>query len=248
VNEFIHPSFVSPEAHYSDLETAHPHEILRWAAETIDRLTVATSFQASGLVILHLLRDIRPDIPVLFLETGFHFKETLQFKERIVESFDLKVVELRGTHGDVDRQSELHGPKLFERDPALCCHINKVEPLQAALEEYDAWISGIRRDQSPMRSETPIVEAQLLPSGNEVMKIHPLAHWSREDVASYIKEHEIPTHPLFELGYRSIGCWPCTRAVEDGENERDGRWEGLSKTECGIHTFGKARRTTEAEL
>ena len=244
-----HPTFATPDVHYAELETADPKVVLTWAASTIDRLALATSFQASGLVILHLLREIRPDVPVLFLETGFHFDETLRFKEQIVEMFDLKLVELRGSHGSRAGQDEEYGPRLFERDPEQCCHINKVAPLQEALEEYDAWISGIRRDQSPIRAATPIVEAQMLPSGNEVLKIHPLAHWTRSDVDGYIQEHDIPTHPLFEQGYRSIGCWPCTRAVIPTENERDGRWDGLTKTECGIHTFGRGReRQSEAEL
>lgn len=244
-----HPAFVAPEAHYATLEGAHPRDVLQWAATTIDRLSVATSFQSSGLVILHLLQDIRPDLPVLFLDTGFHFKETLEFKERIVNMFDVKVVELHGAHASAAGQETEYGPRLYERDPELCCHINKVAPLQEALEEYDAWISGIRRDQSPIRSATPIIEAQLLPSGNEVLKIHPLARWTSDDVAAYIREHDIPTHPLFELGYRSIGCQPCTRAVSASENERDGRWDGLTKTECGIHTFGSGReRRSEAEL
>lgn len=247
MTHFGHPAFVSPERHYAGLDLADPKEVLRWAATTIDRLSVATSFQASGLVILHILRHIRPDVPVLFLDTGFHFEETIRFKERIVELFDLKLVELRGAHTSVEGQEAEYGPRLYERDPSLCCHINKVAPLQEALEEYDAWISGIRRDQSPMRADTPIVEAQLLPSGNEVLKIHPLAGWSRAQVDRYIEEEGIPTHPLFELGYRSIGCWPCTRAVSVTDGERDGRWDGMAKTECGIHTFGRGRRT-EAEL
>ena len=188
-------------------------------------------------------------MPVLFLDTGFHFEETLRFKDQIVEKFEVKLVELRGAHGSVENQDAEYGARLYERDPEQCCHINKVEPLQEALEEYDAWISGIRRDQSPIRSATPIVEAQLLPSGNEVLKIHPLARWSRDDVASYIQRHDIPTHPLFEIGYRSIGCWPCTRAVGATEEDRGGRWDGLTKTECGIHSFGKGRdQRTEAEL
>lgn len=241
--------FVSPDIHYLDLEIAHPHSILTWASQTIDRLAVATSFQSSGLVILHLLRDLRPDLPVLFLDTGFHFQETLDFRASIVEMWNLKLVELRGEHGSADRQAEIHGPELYRRDPEKCCHINKVEPLQRALEEYDGWISGLRRDQSPLRAATPIVEAQLLRSGNEILKIHPLAGWTKKDVAAYVAEHDIPVHPLLEKGFASIGCWPCTRALRPGESDRDGRWDGLGKSECGIHTFGKDHgpKETEAE-
>jgi phosphoadenosine phosphosulfate reductase len=241
--------FVSPDIRSEDFESGDPRAVLEWAAEEIDRLAVATSFQSSGLVILHLLRDIRPDLPVLFLDTGFHFPETIAFKERVQEMWGLKVVELRGEHGSRTEQERRHGPELYRTDPDKCCFINKVQPLQNALEEYDGWISGIRRDQSPLRSSTPIVEAQLLPSGNETLKIHPLAAWSRSDVDSYIAEHDIPTHPLLERGFGSIGCWPCTRAVNSGEDERAGRWDGFAKTECGIHSFGTASsaRRNEAE-
>lgn len=241
--------FVSPGGDMSALDHAHPKDILEWAVESNDRLAIATSFQSSGLVLLHLLRDITPDIPVLFLDTGFHFKETIAFRKKIESMWDLKVVDLRGEHGDADGQAKIYGPTLYRRDPGQCCFINKVKPLQDALEEYDAWISGIRRDQSPMRATTPIVEAQLLASGNEVMKIHPLAGWDKTQVESYVVEHNIPTHPLLEKGFRSIGCEPCTRAVTDDEDERAGRWDGFNKTECGIHLFGKpnAANRTEAE-
>ncbi len=243
----IEPRFASPDLHYAQLETAHPSEILRWSASTIDRLAVATSFQSSGLVILHMMKPMLPDVPVLFLETGFHFPETLGFRDRVVEDWDLKLVELTGEHASPERQAEIYGPELYKRDPHKCCAINKMEPLQRALEEYDGWISGLRRDQSPLRADTPIVEAQMLPSGNEVLKVHPLAHWSAADVASYIAEHAIPTHPLLERGYRSIGCWPCTRPVTEDEPERAGRWEGFAKTECGIHSFGRASGPQQSE-
>lgn len=240
-------AFVAPEEHYLDLDRAEPNDILAWSAATIDRLAIATSFQSSGLVLLHMLREIRSDLPVLFLDTGFHFDETHDFKERITKLWDLNLVELRGEHGSVERQAELHGPELYKTDPDKCCHINKVLPLQRALADYDGWISGLRRDQSPMRAETPIIEAQLLPSGDEILKIHPLARWARADVAAYAAQHEIPTHPLFEMGFASIGCWPCTRAIGQDEDERAGRWDGTGKTECGIHTFGRPHGPVQTE-
>lgn len=245
----VERDFVSPEEHYGDLASGDPLAILGWAVSTIDRLAVATSFQSSGLVILHMMRTIKPRVPVLFLDTGFHFDETLQFKDRIAEMWDLNVVVLRGEHGSARRQAEIYGPALYQRDPDKCCFINKVEPLQRALADYDGWISGLRRDQSPLRAATPIVEAQMLPSGDEVMKIHPLAHWTRDDVGAYVAEHGIPTHPLLERGFRSIGCQPCTRAISDDEEERAGRWDGRAKTECGIHSFGTENgpRQSEAE-
>lgn len=243
----IEPRVASPDPSYADLEGAHPREVIGWAASSIDRLAVATSFQSSGLVILHMLAAVRADVPVLFLDTGFHFPETLDFRTRMVEEWDLKLVELRGAHGSAERQSEIHGPRLYERDPDLCCHINKVAPLQEALGEYDGWISGLRRDQSPLRSSTPVIEAQMLPSGDEILKVHPLASWTAGDVAAYVKAHGIPTHPLFERGFASIGCFPCTRAINAEEKERAGRWDGTGKTECGIHTFGRAGGPVETE-
>jgi phosphoadenosine phosphosulfate reductase len=239
--------FASPAVDYERLDHAHPAAILGWAAETVSNLAIATSFQSSGLVLLHLLRDIRPELPVLFLDTGFHFPETLAFAAETTERWHLNLITLRGEHGSPERQAEIYGSKLFERDPDRCCAINKVQPLQNALENYDGWISGIRRDQSPLRAATPTVEAQMLPSGKEILKIHPLANWSKEDVASYVEANGIPTHPLLEQGFASIGCAPCTRAVRSGEAERDGRWNGLDKTECGIHSFGKVHGPMETE-
>ena len=246
----FHPDFVAPALDYENLDHAEPREILAWTAASIESLAVASSFQSGGLVILHMLNSIRPGLPVLFLDTGFHFRETHEYKARITELLGLNLVELRGDHGSVEGQTARYGPELYRRDPDKCCHINKVEPLQRALEDYDGWISGIRRDQSPLRAGTPIIEAQMLPSGNETLKIHPLANWTRDQVAAYLEQHDIPTHPLLEQGFASIGCFPCTRRIVPGEDERAGRWEGLGKTECGIHTFGKPHGPvrTEAEL
>ncbi|MGH2693852.1 MAG: phosphoadenylyl-sulfate reductase [Actinomycetota bacterium] len=242
-------TFASPDISYSDLASKEPRGVLEWAAGTIEDLAVATSFQSSGLAILHMLTDVRRDVPVLFLDTGFHFPETLEFRDRIVEMWDLNLVVLTGEHATPRRQAEIHGPELYRREPDRCCFINKVEPLQRALEGFDGWISGLRRDQSPLRADTPLVEAQLLPSGKEVLKIHPLAPWTKLDVDEYLEHHSIPTHPLIDQGFASIGCWPCTRAVRAGEDERAGRWDGFGKAECGIHSFGVARgpKETEAE-
>lgn len=243
----VSEEFASPDVHFDELATAPPQEILRWAFGTIGNVAVATSFQSSGLVILHMTRALGLRPPVLFLDTGFHFPETIGFRQLVAMEWDLDVVDVRGEHGSSEGQAAIHGPELYRRDPEKCCFINKVEPLQRELERYDGWISGIRRDQSPMRSETPTMEAQMLQSGKEVLKIHPLAHWSREDVAAYVTEHSIPTHPLLEQGYRSIGCAPCTRAVLPGEDERAGRWSNLTKTECGIHLFGKKNEPAQSE-
>jgi phosphoadenosine phosphosulfate reductase len=242
----------SPHEIPGDPETSrhgpwHVREVLEWACFCIDRLAVATSFQSSGLVILHVMQQIRTDVPVLFLNTGFHFPETLSFAREITDLWSLNLIELRGPHGSPEGQTQVYGPDLFRRDPNQCCLINKIQPLQEELEHYDGWISGLRRDQSPSRSRTSIVETQSLPSGRELLKIHPLAHWTEVEVLSYIHEHGIPTHPLLESGYASIGCWPCTRAVRPGEDPRAGRWDGSSKTECGIHSFGRPDGPREIE-
>jgi phosphoadenosine phosphosulfate reductase len=230
-----HPTGGPADAGPPDL--AEPYEVLQWACSTLDRLAVASSFQGSGLVILHMTRAIRPEVPVLFLNTGFHFPETLEFRDRIAGMWNLNLVELRGEHETPEGQSRRYGDGLYRMNPDHCCRINKVEPLQKALESYDGWISGVRRDQSPERAAARMVQTQLLPSGKAVAKIHPLAHWTQRDVDSYLSEHGIPTHPLLEQGYTSIGCAPCTKPVQHGHG-REGRWADSSKSECGIHTFG----------
>ena len=237
---------VAPIVDLDALENAHPHHILSWAAKSVERLAIASSFQSSGLVMLHMLQSIRADLPVLFLNTGFHFDETIAFKNRIVEMWDLNIIDLRGKHGSVPQQNLAYGPELYRRNPDQCCFINKVEPLQRALEEFDGWISGLRRDQSKIRSRTPIAEDQELMSGRDVIKIHPLANWTKADVHRYLAKHDIPTNPLLEQGYASIGCAPCTSATGARElDERAGRWQGLDKTECGIHEIGSSGRSRQ---
>jgi phosphoadenosine phosphosulfate reductase len=220
------------------LEDHHPSEILQAAVSAVPALAVATSFQVSGMVILHMIRPISPEVPVLFLDTGFHFPETLAFKDKVARKWSLNVVELRGRHGSRAAQDRLQGPELYRRDPELCCRINKVEPLQHALDGFDAWVTGIRRDQSPARARARVAEIQTLDSGRRVVKVNPLAHWTRADVDAYVAEHRIPVHPLLSDGFPSIGCAPCTSRVAAGQPERAGRWDGITKTECGIHTFG----------
>ena len=176
-------------------------------------------------------------------------RDAASSKTRSTKMWDLKLVDLRGEHGSARPPGrDLRTRALRARPGQVLLHQQGRAPAERArgLRRLDL---GLRRDQSPLRAETPIVEAQMLPSGNEVMKIHPLAHWTREDVGTYIAEHSIPTHPLLEQGFRSIGCWPCTRAISDGEDERAGRWDGQAKTECGIHSFGKEHgpRQSEAE-
>ncbi|MBA3431692.1 MAG: phosphoadenylyl-sulfate reductase, partial [Actinobacteria bacterium] len=232
----------SEDALTAELEKASPREVLEWVAAKVDELAITTSFQSSGLVLLHLLQSVKPGIPVLFLDTGFHFPETLEFRDRVVDTWGLNLVVLRGEHRSPEHQEEIYGPALYRRRPDQCCTINKVEPLQKALDGFDAWISGLRRDQSRLRSGIPVAETQTLPSGHQILKLHPLAGWTKSDVQAYTDAHHIPSHPLVDKGFASIGCWPCTRPVEQGEEERAGRWDGDDKSECGIHTFGNETR------
>ena len=217
-------------------ESSPPNEIIRWALEEsgLDRMAVATAFQAEGTAIIHMAVNVRPEVPVLFLETGFHFAETLAFKERLTEQLGLNVIDLTGDE-TVESQAQRYGERLYERDPKLCCELNKVIPLNRAFEHLDGWITGMRRDSAWTRKNTPILSFTELDSGKRLLKVNPIANWTRREAWAYLKRNGIPHNPLYDLGYSSIGCAPCTRLVFPGEDERAGRWSGLLKTECGIH-------------
>jgi phosphoadenosine phosphosulfate reductase len=217
-------------------EGAHPRDVVSWTLEDsgLDRVAIASAFQAEGTAIMHMAVQIRPDIPILFLETGYQFAETLAFKERLADRLGLNVVDLVGDY-TVERQAETFGARLFERDPERCCDLNKVQPMFEALRGLDAWITAFRRDSSPTRGDAPFVQQYELEAGRWIVKVNPMAAWTRQQVWAYLKEHDLPHNPLYDLGYASIGCAPCTRIRLQGEPERAGRWAGLSKWECGIH-------------
>lgn len=229
-------------------EDAQPQDVLRWALEEsgLERIAIASAFQAEGTVVIHLATRIRPDVPILFLETGFQFAETLAFKQRLTELLDLNVVDLVGEY-TTDRQAAEFGERLYERDPERCCDLNKVRPMFEALRTLDAWITSVRRDSSPTRSDTPIVERYELEPGREIVKVNPMANWSRPQVWRYLKTHDLPHNPLYDLGYSSIGCAPCTRLRFAGEPERAGRWAGIARWECGIHVSETARQGATPE-
>jgi phosphoadenosine phosphosulfate reductase len=224
-------------------ERAHPAEIVRWALEEsgLDRIAIASAFQAEGTVVMHLATMIRPDIPILFLETGFQFAETLAFKEQMAERLGLNVVDLVGER-TVEQQEASEGARLYERDPQRCCEMNKVRPMFEALRGLDAWMTAFRRDSSPTRAEAPFVEQYELEPGRMIVKINPMAAWSRAKTWAYLRANDLPHNPLYDLGYASIGCAPCTRMRMPGEPERAGRWAGKARWECGIHTAGSTRR------
>jgi phosphoadenosine phosphosulfate reductase len=227
-------------------EQAEPREIIRWALEEsgLQRVAIASAFQAEGTCVIHMAIEVRPDVPILFLETGFHFAETLAFKERLTELLDLNVVDLTGDH-TVDSQAAKYGPRLYERDPHLCCELNKVIPWRRALRGLDGWITSMRRDSSWTRRGSQIVSQQEVDDTGVVVKINPIANWTRRDAWAYLREHDLPRNPLYDLGYESIGCAPCTRMVFPGEDERAGRWSGQNKVECGIHV-PESRRQDDA--
>jgi phosphoadenosine phosphosulfate reductase len=224
-------------------ELARPQDILGWLLEDsgLERVAVASSFQAEGTCVMDMAVAIRPDVPVLFLETGFHFAETLALKEQLTERLGLNVIDLVGDH-TVESQAEAFGERLYEVDPAACCNLNKVVPFTRALHEYDAWVTALRRDSSPTRAQTPILEQYQLEPGAWMVKVNPLATWSRRDAWAYLAERNLPHNPLYDLGYAQVGCAPCTRMVLPGEHERDGRWDGSQKVECGIHVREAARQ------
>lgn len=198
-------------------------------AEFPGRLALVSSFGTSSVVLLHMVASLDPALPVLFLDTGKLFGETLRYRDRLVAKFGLKDVRSLGPDAALIKRHDADGT-LWARDPDLCCRLRKVEPLERALEGFSAWITGRRREQGGLRSDLPPIEEA---AGR--LKINPLAAWSEADVAAYRSRHGLPTHPLEEDGYRSIGCMPCTDRVAPGEDARAGRWRNRDKSECGIH-------------
>jgi phosphoadenosine phosphosulfate reductase len=230
-----------PSALVEELNTRfqieHPEAIVRWVVRDsgLDRIAVASAFQIDGVCVIHMATRVRPDIPVLFLDTGFHFRETLEFKRELTERLGLNAIDLRGEHTP-DSQARAFGEGLYERDPDRCCELNKVNPFTRALHDLDLWMTGLRRDSAPSRADTPIVEQYELEPGKTLVKVNPVATWTRRDAWRYLKEHDLPHHPLYDLGYAQIGCAPCTRPRFAGEDERQSRWDGSQKVECGIHS------------
>jgi phosphoadenosine phosphosulfate reductase len=213
-----------------ELESAPAQEIVRWAAETFGtRFAVASSMQDA--VLVHLVSQVAPGVDVLFLDTGYHFAETLGTRDAVAATYDVNLITLTPRQS-VAEQDASYEPKLHDRDPDLCCEFRKVAPLNRALARYDAWATGLRRVEAPTRTDTPVVSYDVKRCK---VKIAPIATWTDADVERYIAEHDILVNPLRSAGYLSIGCAPCTRAVTAGEGQRAGRWVRSGKTECGIH-------------
>jgi phosphoadenosine phosphosulfate reductase len=215
----------------AEIEVMPAEDVLRWASdEWGERLCLTCSWQKQSSVLVHMASELELDVAVIELDTHLFFKESYETRERLVERYDLKLIVPEII--TVAEQHALEGPNLWEREQDRCCHIRKVEPLIRALEPYDAWVSGIRREQSPSRAGARKVERS---ERYGVWKVQPLADWSEKDVWQYIIGNDIPYNPLHDAGYRSIGCMPCTRPTRPDEEERAGRWAGSDKLECGIH-------------
>ena len=223
---------ILPSLTETEVEALSAEGVLRWADESFgDRLCLSCSWQKQSSVLVHMASELGLGVDVIELDTHLFFKETYETRERLVRRYGLTLI--RPEIVTIAEQHRDEGPNLWEREPDRCCHIRKVEPLLRALEPYDAWVSGIRRDQSPSRAGIRKVEHS---DRYGVWKIQPLADWSEDDVWSYIKDNDIPYNPRHDAGYRSIGCIPGTRPTRPDEEERAGRWAGSDKLECGIHT------------
>jgi phosphoadenosine phosphosulfate reductase len=216
------------------MEDSSPQEVLRWAVdEFFPDLTLACSFGGpSGMVLVDMIAKIEPRVEVFYTDTEFLFPETYETRDRVVERYGVKVVDYKSELSPAD-QAARYGDDLWLRDPDLCCALRKVEPNRRALEGKRAWVSGLRRDQAVTRRDTPVVQWD---EKFGLVKVNPLAKWTEADVWSYIVRNDVPYNPLHDQSYPSVSCTYCTKPVAPGDDPRSGRWQGLDKTECGIHT------------
>ena len=214
------------------LRDAHPAEVLRAAlTEYAGHIAVVSSFGAESAVLLHLAAQVDPSVPVLFLDTGMLFGQTLDYRRNLAKQLGLTDVrDLRPQFQDLAATDP--NANLYKTDTDACCHIRKVLPLDRALADFDAWITGRKRFHGGDRLRLQVVE-----TAEGKLKFNPLANWSKAELDAYAAEHDLPAHPLVQFGYPSVGCWPCTSPVEEGQDVRAGRWAGQDKTECGIHVI-----------
>jgi phosphoadenosine phosphosulfate reductase len=218
------------------LSTASPQDILRWAVERFHpRLMMATAFGAEGCCIIHMLAEINPTVRVINIDTGYQFPETLELRERILYRYGIEVEYVRPDLTVAEYEQE-HGGPLYNLYPDQCCHDRKILPLQRAVKEIDplAWISAIRKDQTADRGQADVVQWD---KKFNLVKVNPLLNWTKKDVWAFVVKNDVPYNPLHDQNYPSIGCWPCTRAVQAGEDDRAGRWAGKVKKECGLHVI-----------
>jgi len=214
---------------------ARCEDILNWVIENIyPDAAMTSSFQASGVVLIDMIREIKPDFPIYFVDTGYHFPETHEFRERLIQEWKLNVMTVR-THLKGKKSQKENGEPIYKKDPDLCCRLNKVEPLNRLKRDLkiSAWLSAVRRDQNLNRAFFNM----FMYDKKGYIRIHPMIHWSRHKVWQYIHAKKLPFHPLYDQGYTSIGCFPheCTTKSSSESRPRRGRWPGLNKTECGLH-------------
>jgi phosphoadenosine phosphosulfate reductase len=215
-----------------ELEDKRAEDVLRVAVDLFHpRLVLTCSWQKQSSVLVHMIAEIQPDVRVVEFDTGLLFPETYRTREKLIERYPVRFERLE-PELTVDQQAEAYGPKLWEREPDRCCAMRKVAPLQQALEGMDAWITGIRRDQSTTRENARKIE---IDARRGIVRVQPLVDWTNRDVWRYIWKHSIPYNTLHDHGFPSIGCVPCTSPIEEGSDERSGRWKGTSKVECGLH-------------
>ncbi|MDN4093254.1 phosphoadenylyl-sulfate reductase [Brevibacillus agri] len=214
------------------MEAKSPQDVLVLAVEHFaGNLVLASSFGAEDVVLIDMLHKLAPTIPVFYLDTNKHFPETYETRDKLEERYQTKFIQVL-PQMTLAEQEKSHGDKLWETDPNLCCQIRKVEPLTRVLSGYDAWITGIRRDQAPTRANAKKVEWD---DKFKLVKFNPLADWTMDQVWAYIHANDVPYNPLHDRNYPSIGCSVCTRPVQSGQDPRAGRWAGFDKTECGLH-------------
>ncbi len=212
------------------LADASADDVVRWVAETFgDRWCVTSSM--ADTILVHLVSKIAPGADIVFLDTGYHFPETLATRDAIAATHPVRLLSIMPLQS-VAEQDQVHGERLHDRDPDLCCALRKVEPLDRALTPYLAWVTGLRRDEAATRAHIPVVSWD---ERRGKVKVNPLAAWTADEVAAYAAQNDVVLNPLLNQGYPSIGCAPCTRRVAPGEDPRAGRWAGFGKTECGLH-------------
>ncbi len=218
----------------ASLINATPQEILRYAVKHFfPKLTMATAFGAEGCCIIHMLAEIEPKVRVFNLETGYQFQETLDLRERIKTRYGIEVEYIHPEKTVAEYESD-HGGPMYRIRPDQCCYDRKVLPLRKAVAGYDAWLSAIRSDQTNHRANAGLIQWD---AKFEMVKINPLLNWNKKDVWDFVIKNEVPYNPLHDQNYPSIGCWPCTQAIKEGDDERSGRWVGSTKKECGLHVI-----------
>lgn len=216
-----------------ELKEAHPIEVIQWGVKMLgaSNLTLACSFGYEDVALVDMVLKVDPAIEIFYINTDLLFPETYQVRDQLKEKYRCSFKELN-PQLTLEEQNRLYGEQLWKKDPDQCCNLRKVIPLKSVLTHYKGWITGIRREQSATRANTEVIEWDQIFG---LWKLNPLAYWNDEQVWAYIRQHQIPYNPLHDQHYPSIGCYPCTRSVQPGEDPRSGRWRGFAKTECGLH-------------